>query len=63
MTYMFVCNDCGRMFIREMSVTAYSATAIHSCPHCHSIDTVRVYDSIPAIFKDDGFTKHVKEEE
>jgi putative FmdB family regulatory protein len=61
-SYTFVCIDCGRIFRKEMSITMYTATSMHTCPHCKSTSTRRFFTDIPTVvYKDDGFTKHIKE--
>ena len=63
MQYLFICENCHRVISKEMSLEAYSTTTVFFCPWCHSANTRRFISEVPTvIYKDAGFTKHVKEE-
>lgn len=63
MQYLFICEDCHRVYSKEIPLEAYSTLTVFFCPWCHSSNTRRFFREIPTIiYKDDGFTKYVKEE-
>lgn len=64
MIYTFICIDCKKKFAEEIPMDRYSTFTTILCPTCYSSRVKRTYiQSIPVIFKGEGFTKSVKEEE
>lgn len=63
-TYKFLCKDCNQTFEDKLELREYLLALYFHCPYCGSIATRRVIDTSPtAIYKGDGFTKTVHEEE
>jgi len=63
MTYDFKCLVCRSNFSLELSMKEYSSKSGYSkleCPICGSKNIHRLYFSIPIIYKDSDFTKHVE---
>lgn len=63
MIYPFKCKTCGTEFTVSMSVKRYETINVKYCPVCKSQEIKRTFysDGISVQFKDDGFTKYVKE--
>jgi uncharacterized protein (DUF2225 family) len=67
MIYPFKCNTCYTEFTIDMTVEVYMKLGKQkkfTCPMCNSKNTKRTFysDGISIQFKDDGFTKYVKED-
>lgn len=66
MKYAFRCNLCQIYFERNISIEKYGKVKVMcSNPFCGSTNVRRTYqyEPVPVIYKDEGFTKHIKPEE
>lgn len=58
--YDFVCKNCGERFSVEKSFTDDNK---EKCPSCHSKQVKKLISAPAVIFKGEGFTKSVSDNE